>query len=305
MILEPGKETILVMSDGQEPFGHKDALAFYVWIAERWNPTKIVNVGDEIDNHCLSRYFKNPDGYSAGYELKHAVAALKPFYKEFPNVHVCTSNHTERPYDRAFEAGIPRSFLKEINEVLEAPPGWKWADKWVIDGVAYVHGHKEIPGGKNAIRTAAEQYPRSVVFGHMHSSAGVEFHATSETLRFAMCVGCMIDHKAYAFTYGSKCLHKPILGCGIVYKNIPIFIPMILDKNGRWIRSATLEFIKAKEEHIFCTHTIIHKRGNYKTKDGVTHPVYRCKQCNKVVHSEAANEQTIVQVERMDIRQAG
>ncbi len=235
MRLKTGKEVVLVIPDLQCPFEHKDALKFMAWAKKKYKPTKIVNIGDELDFHCLSRYFKDPDGKGAGEELDLAIKHLKKFYTIFPEVMCCTSNHVDRPYQRAFEAGIPKSFLREIKDVVNAPKGWNWKDKWQIDDIAYVHGHC-LPGGKHSIQRAAFEYPRSVVFGHVHAHAGIYYKANEEELTFAMNVGCLIDIHAYAFMYGKRFITKPIMGCGLVTKGLPTFIPMILNKSGRWIR---------------------------------------------------------------------
>lgn len=234
MNIKVGKETVLIISDLQAPFEHKDTVKFLTWMKKKYKPTKVVCIGDEIDFHAISKYAKDPDGYGAGNELKTAVEHLQPIYKLFPNVMCCTSNHTDRPYIRAFEAGLPRSIVKDIRDILQAPEGWEWRDKWVIDNVSYIHGHGH-NGGQSAIQQLATKYPTSVVFGHVHAHAGLYYRATDCDLKFAMNVGCMINTKAYAFVYGKHMITKPILGCGIVHKGLPTFVPMLLNKNGRWI----------------------------------------------------------------------
>lgn len=234
-MIKPGKNTVLVISDTQAPFMHPDTISFLKWVRNKYQPDKVVHIGDELDFHALSRYFKDPDGYSAGHEMQAAVKALQPLYKLFPNVLVCASNHVDRPYLRAFEAGIPRSFMKDIGEVIKSPKGWKWADTWTIDGIDYVHGHC-LPGGKHSIQRAALEYPKSVVFGHVHAHAGIYYNANSKDLNFAMNVGCLIDNNAYAFVYGKKYICKPIISCGIVHKGVPMIVPMLLDAKGRWIK---------------------------------------------------------------------
>ena len=233
-MIKPGKEVVLAISDTQCPFEHKDTGAFLTWVKEKFKPTKIVAIGDEADYHALSRFVHDPDGYSAGDELKYTVKHLQPIYKLFPKVMCCTSNHVDRPYDRAYEAGIPRSMMKDIREILKAPKGWQWADTWVIDGISYVHGH-HLPGGKHCIQRAATEYPTSVVFGHVHAHAGIYYKATKKDLRFAMNIGCLIDNEAYAFVYGKKFIDKPIVGCGIITKGLPQFVPMLLNTKGRWV----------------------------------------------------------------------
>jgi hypothetical protein len=229
------KHTVLVISDTQYPFAHKDHMAFLAYIKNKYKPDTVVHIGDECDFHALSDWDHDPDGYSAGHELKAALEDMKKIYKLFPNVKACTSNHTDRPLRRAFKIGLPKAFLRTYKEFLNAPKGWEWANKWIIDGVVYEHG--EGRSGVLGAYKAAMGNGRSTVIGHLHSFAGILYNADPEKLIFGMNVGCLIDKDKYAFNYGKNMVNKPILGCGLVIKGHPIFIPMLLDKNGRWIKS--------------------------------------------------------------------
>jgi predicted phosphodiesterase len=64
---------ILVISDQHMPFQHPDMFDFLSAIKKRYKPTRIVNIGDEIDNHDLSFHDSDKDLPSAGYELKLAI----------------------------------------------------------------------------------------------------------------------------------------------------------------------------------------------------------------------------------------
>lgn len=235
MILKPGKETVLIIPDLQIPFHHPDALAFLSWMKGKYKPTKVVCIGDEVDMHALSDYDHDPDGYSAGDELKAAIKELKRFYKVFPDVMAVTSNHTARPFRRAFKCGIPRAFLRDYHEFLEAPLGWEWRDSWEIDGVHYFHG--EGFSGATAHHKAAITRGQPVVHGHIHSHAGIHYISSMKELIFGFNVGCLIDVKAYAFAYGKNTPSRPILGAGVVDRGVPIFVPMLLSANGRWIKN--------------------------------------------------------------------
>jgi len=230
------KETVLVVSDLQIPFHHRDAFEFLKEVKRDYRPTSIVNIGDEVDMHALSDYDTDPDGWSAGHELERALEALPTLYRIFPVSRVCISNHTSRPFRRAYKYGIPRKFIRDYKEFLEAPEGWEWRDYWVVDGVRYEHGDA-LGGGLGS--TAASRAPlknqRSTVFGHFHSSAGIAYSASPESLVFGMNVGCLIDFKSYAFKYAHAQKSRPVLGCGIVDEGIPTFIPMLLDGRGRWV----------------------------------------------------------------------
>lgn len=229
-----GNRVVLAIGDLHAPFQHPDHLKFLKWIKDKYSPTDIICMGDEIDAHALSNFEHDPDGMSAGDELKAAVESLEPLYKMFPKVKVCTSNHTARPYRQAYKHGIPRAFLRDYKEFLEAPVGWQWGDSWEVDGVTYEHG--EGFSGQNAALKAALANMNSTVIGHVHSFAGIQYSANPKHLIFGFNVGCLIDVDGYAFAYGKKHKSKPIIGAGLVIKGVPSFVPMLLDSRGRWVK---------------------------------------------------------------------
>lgn len=227
------RETVLIIPDTQYPFAHEDSFDFLSSLKRKYKPTKIVHIGDEIDLHAMSDWDHDPDGMSAGDELKAAIIDMKRLYSIFPEVMACTSNHTARPFRRAFKHGIPAAFLRDYHEFLQAPSGWKWADSWEIDGVKYEHGEGQ-SGSLGALKAALGNM-QSTVIGHLHSFAGIIYNANPKFLIFGFNVGCLIDRKKYAFAYGKNMKNKPILGAGIVHKGVPTFIPMLLNKNGKWV----------------------------------------------------------------------
>ena len=227
-----GKNIVLAIGDMHHPFAHPDCVPFLVAVKKKYKPTDVVCMGDEIDASKLSKYSVNPDGLSAGEELTKAVEKLKEVYAEFPTVKVCTSNHTIRIYKKAFDAGIPRAFLKSYEEFLEAPAGWQWAERWEIDNVVYEHGE---PGsGPNAARNAAMMNMKSTVIGHVHSYAGIYDFANFHTELFGFNVGCLIDSTQPAFDYAKLNRAKPILGVGIIKQGKPEYVYMRRDSKGRW-----------------------------------------------------------------------
>lgn len=228
--------TVLVIPDLHAPFQHRDALAFVEWVAGHWNPDTVVCLGDEADIHAISNHGSDPDGHSPGHELTLAVKALRPLYAMFPTVKVCTSNHTARPYRRAFDCGLPKRVMKEYREFLEAPAGWEWDDKWIIDQVAYIHG--EGYSGKEGALKAALGNARPTVIGHLHTNAGILYQANAETILWGFNAGCLIDRHAYAMRYARHMPNKPTLGVGIVRKGVPFFIPMLLNSKSRWVKRA-------------------------------------------------------------------
>lgn len=113
---------------------------------------------------------------------------------------------------------------------LNAPDGWKWASRHVIDDVMYIHGDAG-KSGFTAHINYMKAFKRSMVIGHIHSYAGVNY----EGRHFGMNAGCLIDVEAYCFKYAK---HMPIsvnLGCGVIKNGVEAhFIPMHIDSHDRW-----------------------------------------------------------------------
>lgn len=228
-----------MIPDMQIPYEHPDAFAFITSVAEELNPTRIVNIGDEVDQHSMGRFDPDPDNPSAGDELLLAKRRLQPWYEAFPVVDCVMSNHTKRIYKKAFHAGIPEAYLKGVEDWLEAPEGWVWYPRSVdIDGVRYEHGDAQ--GGMYAARNLAIRNRQSTVIGHHHSHGCVNYVANDHEMIFGMNVGCLINIKTRAFEYARLAAFKPTLGLGVVLQGVPYFIPMFLTKAGRWSKELVL-----------------------------------------------------------------
>lgn len=214
----------LCIPDLHCPFHHKSAFNFLLRIKKNFNPDKVVCMGDEIDAHGMSRYTKDPSAPGPADEIRRGIKALKHLYELFPEVMVCESNHTWRPFRRAAECGIPGIFFRSVKEVLQAPAGWEWSQSWEVDRVLFVHG--EGFAGKNAALEAAVAYRRNVVIGHVHAYAGIQWSASFGSSIFGMNCGCLVDEKSPAMSYAKYNKDRPMLGCGVVADGVPHFIPM-------------------------------------------------------------------------------
>jgi hypothetical protein len=205
---------------------HKHAVEFLADMKSKFNPDQIVCLGDEADQHALGDWDHDPDGMSAGDEHKAMIAQLKPLYKIFPEVKVCESNHSKRPYRKAFKSGLPRAYMKAYREFMEAPYGWSWHDTIEIEKVLYMHG-EGYSGPAGALK-AAMSNRKSVFIGHLHSFAGVQYSATRGDQIFGVNSGCLIDEEKYAFAYGKIFPNRAVLGCSIcVHGTAAQFIPMV------------------------------------------------------------------------------
>lgn len=226
----PEGHNVLVIPDMHHPFAHPDALPFLKAVRDEYECNLALCLGDEIDAHALSKYPTDPDGLTAGKEIEEAIKHLESFYREFPHMLVCESNHTVRPWKRAFEEGLPASFLPTYSKFLNAPDGWVWKKKHEVDGVIYIHGDSG-KSGFTAHINYMKAFKRSVVIGHIHSYAGVNY----EGAHFAMNAGCLIDVEAYCFKYARGMPINVNLGCGVVIGGKhAFFVPMHLTEEGRW-----------------------------------------------------------------------
>lgn len=224
-----------IIADTHEPFTHKEYRNFCYETFNKFKATKIVHIGDEVDNHALSYHEHDPNGHGPKREAELAQLAMNKWYKTFPDVTVIVGNHSALPYRKATTMGIPSKFIKAYEEIWEAPKGWKWVMDTEIDHVKYTHG-TGVSGQNGAINLAIRSR-QSVVLGHLHAFGGVNYHASNNDLIFGMNVGCGVDVHSYAFEYGKNFVNKPTLGCGIVINGQnALFIPMKLGKKYEWIK---------------------------------------------------------------------
>ena len=220
-------KTTLIIADTHIPFEHKDYLAFCKRIHKSFKCSRVIHIGDLVDNHAISYHEHCPDGYSPANEMKKAKKHLIPWFEAFPEVYLCRGNHDILVDRKRKTAGLPAEAFKPFREIWNLPEGWKDEFSFTFNNVCYQHSGS---GGKYGHVTTAYNNRMSTVIGHLHSVAGVEYVANEKEVIFGMCVGCGLDRKKYAFDYGRQFLRKPVLGCGLVthnkYGNVATFISM-------------------------------------------------------------------------------
>jgi predicted phosphodiesterase len=226
-------QRILLISDLHVPYQHPDTVAFLTAIKKKYKPTRVISVGDEVDKHAMSFHDSDPDLMSAGDELEEAIEQLQPLYKLFPKMDLVDSNHGSMVYRKGKHHGIPRKYLRNYGEILEAPKGWKWSHELLIN----------IPGGnqlmvvhgisKDVMKVVAQRGV-CVVQGHYHSEFRIGYLGNPNHLLFGMNIGCSIDSKSLAFAYDKLNLARPVVGHGIIINGLPHLLPMVLNNKGRW-----------------------------------------------------------------------
>lgn len=205
--------SVLVIGDTHIPFEHKDYLSFCKRIHKFYRCTEVVHVGDLVDNNAISYHEYDPDGWSPADEMREADKHLRGWFKTFPKLKLCRGNH-DRLVDRKGKTiGLPRRCFREYRDIWTLPDGWVDDFQFTIGDVVYQHLCKSGPQG---YFLSAKANLMSTVSGHAHSTAGVMWGATERNVYFGLGVGCGIDRKRYAFSYGKDLPNKPILGCGVV-----------------------------------------------------------------------------------------
>lgn len=232
-LINPVKEVthdnsrILFISDQHIPYHTPGLIDFLGKLKHKYQPTRIINLGDELDKHALSFHDSDPDLDSAGPELRKSLPTIKEMEKLFPVMDLIDSNHGSLAYRKAKSGGIPRAYIRPYNEVLQVGDGWKWHFDLTLklaDGQeVYVHH------GKNAqaIKTA-QLMGMSTVFGHYHESFGVQYYSTPSKLLWGMNCGCLIDRKSLAFAYNNNNQKRPVIGTGLLIDGKPILETMPL-----------------------------------------------------------------------------
>lgn len=218
---------ILFISDMHLPYNHKNLLPFLEMLKKRYDPTRVICLGDEIDHHALSFHASDPDLDSAGIELEKALPTVKEVEKMFPVMDLIDSNHGSMIYRKAKEHGIPRRYIRSYNDVLGVGDGWKWHMDLTItlpdEQKVYVHHGKSV----EALKTS-QTMGMSHVCGHFHESFSVKYWANPLGLYFAINSGCLIDDDALAFAYNNVNLKRPIIGTSLIIDGYPVLEPMIL-----------------------------------------------------------------------------
>lgn len=228
------KKRILCISDLHIPYHHRDSFSFLKAIKDKYDINSVCNVGDVVDNHYPSFHEKESGCLGGSEEIAASRKHLKTLEEMFPKMKVSFGNHDILAKRKANMANIPLEWVSDNNTVYGLDGGWDWQSSHYIpygDNLKFLLVHSV---GTN-LKTNAARYSHSSVQGHHHSVFGIQYAADTDTLRWAMGVGCLIDPRSPAFKYDKgNIINRPILGSGVVIEGVPYTIPMTLTKSGRW-----------------------------------------------------------------------
>lgn len=218
LIQKNTQDTVLVIPDLHIPAQHKDALEFCKSLRDKYKATKVIFIGDIVDNYCTSLHSKDPNfSMTASQEIEVTKMYLKEWHDAFPYATVITGNHDmSRIFKTAKEAMIPKQWLKDIKDVLDTPT-WTYTPELVHQGVYYNHGEKA-EASKVAIYRGM-----STVQGHRHTLSYVQWVKKDV---FACQVGTLVDRDSMVFDYAKNTYLDWWNGACIIQDGVPTLIPL-------------------------------------------------------------------------------
>ena len=220
------KTNRLVVGDLHLPYTHPRYLQHCKEIYDKYDCNAVSFTGDIIDSHFASFHSIHTETHGAKYELDMAIQEIQKWREAFPVATITLGNHDLIVARKTEEAGIDKRWVRKMNEVLGCPH-WTFEEQFVHDNVLYVHGTG--CSGKGIMKRV-QNWGTSMIQGHIHTQAFIDYTASLRDLKWGMQVPVGIDYKSFAFSYAKFHTAKPILGCSVVLDNgkMPIIEPMIL-----------------------------------------------------------------------------
>jgi len=224
---------VLVISDTHIPYSHVDYVKFLRAIKNKYKPSIILHIGDELDYHAISFHDFDSSLFSADTELDTAIDEIHSgLHQLFPKMYLLESNHGSLIYRKIKHMGVPIRTIKPLHELYETPL-WSWHHEIVLDtkiGPVYLCHGKSGAYGK-----CARENMMSAIQGHFHGKFEITWHKSPMGMRFNAFTGCLVNGDSMAMAYAKNNLPKPILGCLRIDKEgIPHLLQMRLDKKGRF-----------------------------------------------------------------------
>jgi hypothetical protein len=215
LVAKPIKGNWLIIPDLHIPFEDKYALQFIKELRKKYNTLNTIFLGDILDMHFSSFHEISTRAKGADEELELARAAVKEWYRAFPNAFVCTSNHGDLPLRKAEYAGLSSQWIKTPSEVLNTP-NWLYKTYWEFDNFIVTHG----TDGKNMRGKLLKYNPnKSLIQGHFHTETSLEYVNNKVWL---MQLGALIDTDAYAFEYAKNNSKATIKSAAVIVNGVPI-----------------------------------------------------------------------------------
>ena len=210
----------LVVGDIHLPYTHKNYLSFVKSIYNKYNCNAVSMTGDLIDNHFASFHHTSTET-DGKYELTMAIEEVKKWHEVFNNdtvpygITITLGNHDLIIARKVEDVGIDKRWVRTLNEVLGCPD-WVFEEQFLHDNVLYTHGTG--CSGKGIIKRV-QNWGYSMVQGHIHTQAFIDYTASLNDLKFGAQIPNGINYKSFAYGYAKFHTAKPILGCAVILDN--------------------------------------------------------------------------------------
>ena len=221
----------LVISDTHFPYHHVDTFSFLKDIL-LLHPDiqRVIHAGDLCDFHAFSRFDTDPTLHSAYKEVQQAAKysqALERLFKGYPT-YLVAGNHDTRISQRAFQAGIPGPYIRNLSDILGIE--WQFEDKIYLkkENILIVHD------GSSRLENQATRNNMNCIAGHYHYSAYVRHEVTANKRIWALQMPCLIDPTNAAFAYAKHHIKRPIIGCALMEHGEPRLVLMPMNRKGRY-----------------------------------------------------------------------
>lgn len=120
------KHRYLVISDLHLPYHHPDSFKFLQAVYEKYNCTKVLNVGDLWDHHRASYHESENDAYSEQEEFDLNMKYSHELQEIFPKMVISTGNHDALPKRKAKTLGLSNYMVKDFNSMYNLKKGWQF-----------------------------------------------------------------------------------------------------------------------------------------------------------------------------------
>jgi predicted phosphodiesterase len=225
---------VLIISDLHMPYQHPQAINFLAKLHKKWKFTRVFSIGDIFDLASVQvERPSDPEVESPIFEVSKATKEIRKLEKLFPNMDILKGNHDLRIERKAERFGIPRSMLKNLNDIFDIKANWRWHDKYILT-LPSKHKVFLTHNFKSNVLSSSKELSCSLITGHFHTQSNISWWSSPTSLNFAMSTGCLINPKAPAMKYQKLFIKRPILSVGMLIDETPMIQPMYLNEQGEW-----------------------------------------------------------------------
>lgn len=202
--IEPKDGFVLVISDIHAPYHCRRSLDTVVSYCQPYEPHTVINLGDMVEFHHLSRHDHDAGKVSTQEEINAGIAIFRTFKHAFPKAdhHFKPGNHDLRLYSyiqKNCPALIGQLNLPEMFKVNEMGIGYVDDNETIkIGDIALIHGHefgKESGyASKNPAEKFFKQFNDNVLGAHHHRTNNFwQRRSRSSDWFHAHSLGCLCD----------------------------------------------------------------------------------------------------------------